>query len=76
MKEIAVGEFVDKVEGVYEVDFGDFKRKMGLYIMRLEEALGDSSKPVISKMKSRAIYHGDGDIEATRQDLLDLVKEI
>lgn len=76
MKEIAVGEFINKVENVYEVDYGDFKRKLSLYIATLEESLGASSGPVIYKMKKRAIYTSDGDIENTRHAVLDLVKEI
>lgn len=74
-----VKEFIDKVQWLNEVDYGDFKRKVGLYINRLDEAYpkGQRSQKVdnvIATMKDRTLYHSEGDIEDTRFKVVELAK--
>lgn len=76
----AVQQFIDQVRWLYEPEFGDFKRKLGLYIQRLEEAhpsikKGDGGK-VIENMKTTVVYNPNGDIEATRREVIQLAAQL
>ncbi len=70
----AVKKFIDQVRWLYEPEYGDFKRKIGLYIERLEEAYptGQDAQKVLADMKSTVIYNPNGDIEATRRQVLQM----
>jgi hypothetical protein len=76
----AVKKFIDQVRWLYEPEFGDFKRKVGLYIERLEEAYPDlasgQSKKVLASMKSTVIYNPSGDIEGTRRQVIQMAHEL
>lgn len=76
----AVKQFIDQVRWLYEPEFGDFKRKLGLYIQRLEEtnpslAKGTGEK-LLANMKHTVIYSPNGDIEATRRQVIQLAHEL
>lgn len=70
-------KFIDQVRWLYEPEYGDFKRKVGLYIERLEEALPDSvdgadTRSVLENMKSTVVFNPSGDIEATRRQVIQM----
>ena len=76
----AVRKFIDQVRWLYEPEFGDFKRKLGLYIERLEETHPDlakgHAKSVMETMKSAVIYNPNGDIESTRREVIQMATEL
>jgi hypothetical protein len=76
----ALRQFIDQVRWLYEPEFGDFKRKVGLYIQRLEEAnpslKSGRAKEVLNDMRSTVVYTPNGDIEATRRQLLKMAQEL
>jgi hypothetical protein len=76
----AVKNFIDQVRWLYEPEFGDFKRKVGLYIERLEEAHPELAKgnhrKVMANMKTAVMYNPNGDIELTRRQILQMAHEL
>jgi hypothetical protein len=76
----AVKKFIDQVRWLYEPEYGDFKRKVGLYIERLEEAhpefANGQAKQVLANMKSAVIYNPNGNIELTRRQVLQMAHEL
>ena len=81
-----IKEFKTKVEDLQEVDIGDFRRRLSLYIDRLEEDLdtaelagekfpppfsSEMRKQFLSKMKDAALYENLEGIEEIRQSVLD-----
>lgn len=76
----AVRQFIDQVRWLYEAEFGDFKRKIGLYIQRLEEAhpslKSGRAKEVLTQMRNTVVYSPNGDIEATRRQVLKMAYEL
>jgi len=76
----AVKNFIDQVRWLYEPEFGDFKRKLGLYIERLEESHPElakgSSRKVMANMKTAVMYNPNGDIELTRRQILQMAHEL
>jgi hypothetical protein len=76
----ALRQFIDQVRWLYEPEFGDFKRKVGLYIQRLEEAnpslKSGRAKEVLKDMRTTVVYTPNGDIEATRRQLLKMAQEL
>lgn len=76
----ALKDFIQQVRWLYEPEFGDFKRKVGLYLERLEQSAptlgkGPSAK-ILNSMKTMAVYSPNGDIESTRQQLLELAERL
>lgn len=76
----AIKKFIDQVRWLYEPEYGDFKRKVGLYIERLEESyshtdFGEASK-VLANMKSTVVYNPNGDIETTRRQVIQMAHEL
>lgn len=73
----SVQQFIDQVRWLYEPEFGDFKRKLGLYIQRLEEAHPSfKGGKVLENMKTTVVYNPNGDIEATRREVIQLAAEL
>jgi hypothetical protein len=76
----AVKQFIDQVRWLYEPEFGDFKRKLGLYIERLEEAHPEltkgQAKQVMANMKSAVVYNPNGDMELTRRKVIQMAHEL
>lgn len=76
----AVRQFIDQVRWLVEPEYGDFKRKIGLYIQRLEEAhptlKTGPAKKVLSDMRTTVVYNPNGDIEATRRQVLLMAQEL
>lgn len=76
----AVQQFIDQVRWLYEPEYGDFKRKVNLYIQRLEEAhpsfkAGQGQK-VLANMKTSVVYNPNGDIESTRREVIQLAAQL
>jgi hypothetical protein len=76
----AVQKFIDQVRWLYEPEFGDFKRKLGLYIQRLEKDnpgfKNGEGRQVLDTMKSTVVYNPNGDIESTRREVLQLAAQL
>ena len=76
----AVRQFIDQVRWLYEPEFGDFKRKLGLYIQRLEEAhpslKSGRAKEVIGEIKTSVVFNPNGDIEVTRRQVIKMAQEL
>lgn len=72
----ALKTFIEQIRWLYEPEYGDFKRKVGLYIQRLEETHPElaqgRAKDVLTEIKSKVIYNPSGDIEATRRQILQM----
>ena len=70
MKE-QIQEFQNKVENLQEVNIGDFRRRLDLYINRLDEDLGSKEeiKNFIRSLKNEALYKHQ-EIEDIREEVL------
>lgn len=72
-----VNEFIKRVENLYEVEYGDFKRKVSLYINRLDQGVTDPSKrAIITKMRNDLLFGPIADIEIMREKTLELAKKL
>ena len=73
-------QFIDQIRWLHEVDYGDFKRKVGLYISRLETNLDPEKLKIVSdltaKMRFQLLYQGTGDVEQARTNTLALAEQI
>ena len=76
----AVKQFIDQIRWLYEPEFGDFKRKVNLYIQRLEESQpavkSGAGQSVLTNMKNIVVYSPNGDIETTRRELIQLAAQL
>ncbi len=63
-------EFKEKITSLQEVDRGDFRRRLTLYINRFSEELPDHSQKIIKEMKSLVLYTGPNNSEELREALL------
>lgn len=62
-------ELCEKVKWLQEPEFGDFKRKVGLYLDQTKERLGSSDAALrknLEELKYQVVYAPNGDMEATR----------
>ena len=79
MEKEVVEKFEQQVQWLHEVEYGDFKRKLSLYILRLQQGL-QSNRPkvveLIESMRDTVIYNPVGDIEITRAKVLDTVEKL
>ncbi|MEZ4871724.1 MAG: hypothetical protein R2827_05640 [Bdellovibrionales bacterium] len=73
-----VEKFVNKVNGLYEVDYGDFKRKVGQYLRQLdqEEGLDAKDRLLINEIRNQVVFMGPGDVEMGRKLTLELAKKL
>lgn len=67
--------FIERVMWLYEPEYGDFKRKIGLYLLRLEQELGSQAqKPAVrtafSSLRDQVIFQPSGEVESTRERVL------
>ena len=68
-------EFETKIQNLYEVDIGDFKRKTLLYLTRLEEQLQKSSlKPWIQNMRNLVVCNQTTEVDVLRNQILEEVR--
>ena len=78
-KETAINEFIERLENLHEVEYGDFKRKLSNYILRLEQGLqthDSKSESLFRTMRNKAIYNPSGNIEETRLDTIELAEKL
>ena len=83
-----IEEFKNKVSDLQEVDIGDFRRRLSLYIDRLDEDLetaegageklpspfsADKKEELILKMKNITLYENHSDMEVIREKILNLL---
>mgnify|MGYP006969543498 CR=1 FL=1 len=75
-----INEFKEQVQWLHEPEFGDFKRKVALYIDRLAKDIGAPQNPTlrsqIEEMKKVVIYSPSGDMEKTRTKTLELAERM
>lgn len=73
----AIKQFGEKVQWLNEFEYGDFKRKLGLYINQLGTQLGPDpqSQGIVDELRDRVVYRPDGDMEATRAWVLGRVRK-
>ena len=73
-----VKDYVRKVSGLYEVDYGDFKRKLGAYTNTLEASLGSDleAKKVIEQIRQQAIYNSVPPVEHAKDLVINLVSRL
>lgn len=77
----AITEFESKVTHLYEAEYGDFKRKLGLYITRLEQDMGQQltgqGRIQIDELKHQLIYSPETtNIEQARTMALELAQSL
>lgn len=78
-KQEAVDHFIKNTTSLTEVEYGDFKRKVGLYLQRLEEGLNSPSSDVqilCDEVRRFVVYQPTGDIEQARHRCLELARRI
>ncbi len=73
-----IKEFQNKITTLQEVDIGDFRRRLILYINRLEEDLEakGSVKKILDEMKKITLYEIHQDLEEIRESVLQQVSNI
>lgn len=75
-----IDELKDKVQNLQEVDIGDFRRRLSMYIYRFTEELDPSihSQQIksLNDMKDIVLYENLQDIEDIRQSVLDEIENI
>lgn len=74
-KQAAIAQFEKQISHLFEVEYGDFKRKVGLYLDQLERSLildgsADHMRRELDKIRQRVIFDPIGDIESSRQTLM------
>jgi hypothetical protein len=77
----SINKFKQYVIQLHEIEYGDFKRKLSLYILRLEESLSANDNlamRVVATMRDRIIYNPrpDMDIDVAKLEVLDLLKRL
>ena len=80
MKNEVLHGFIDKVRWVHEVDYGDFKRKVGLYLFRLESQFSADEKARVAdlllQMRMDIVFNPKGDVNSARIRTLELAEQI
>jgi hypothetical protein len=76
MVDTTVGRFLKKVAELHEPEYGDFKRKVGLYLADLRNDLKTMPDAVrtINQLDDVVIYNSNGNVEETRKRVLDAIK--
>ena len=77
-KDAAIIEnYLEKIDNLVEVDYGDFKRKIGQYIMSIEEALHNQRSPEVRKtladLRKVVLYKTNADVESSRDIALEKI---
>ena len=68
-------QYIEKIDNLVEVDYGDFKRKIGQYIISIEEALHNQRSPEVHKtladLRRTILYKTDAEVESSRDIALE-----
>jgi hypothetical protein len=70
---------IDQIRDLSEVDYGDFKRKAGLYLNRLEQGLKSATPEVkaqVAKLKTDLLYRAPASVERVRAELIARLAEL
>ena len=73
-----IDNFIQKIQELYNPDVGDFKRKVILYVKRLQENLKDSSlKLFFEELKIQVICNNHlTDTENLKKDIINRIASI
>jgi len=77
-KQVVMTDLAEKVRFIHEIEYGDFKRKVGLYLTRAQSHFSRSdlkTHGLFKELRQRVVYSPDGDIEATRHWVLEKLQE-
>lgn len=76
----SIQDFSDQVRWLHEIEYGDFKRKLGLYLNRLQSSLEPAqqraARDLFDQIRQDVLFNGKDDIEAARQRTLELADQI
>jgi hypothetical protein len=77
----ALEVFNTKIANIYEVEYGDFKRKVGCYLKDFQTRLkGKAAHPEVTKaineIKLKVIYQPQPDIDGAKEFILATTKKI
>lgn len=75
-----ISSFSDQIRTLHEVDYGDFKRKIALYVRRLHQKLDQDQARVVldvlQQMNTLVLYNASGQVEETRARVLELAETL
>lgn len=72
-----VQDFKTKIQTIYEVDIGDFKRRSLSYLNLLEEQLQKPSlKSSFAKIKELIVCNNTTEIDVLRNQILEEIKKL
>ncbi len=76
-----IDEFIHRIKFLYEPEYGDFKRKVGLYLDRLQQEIGPKAREPrvrdsFEQIKTLIIYQPKDNVEAARQETLSWAKQL
>jgi hypothetical protein len=75
-----VDQCYEKVDGLVEVDYGDFKRKVGSYLTRLQDSLATRSesyvKQSLSQIREKVMFSQKQNVEASRNEVLKVLEDL
>ena len=72
-----MAEFKNKIQSLQEVNIGDFRRKISLYINRLSESDEGLRHPkTMIQMKNTVLYSGLTDADEILEQLMEQTKNI
>lgn len=76
-----IGDYIEKVDALVEPDYGDFKRKVGQYLLRLEQSLrgqpgAETSLRILANIRQQVVYAPVGQVETARRIALDGLQDI
>lgn len=76
----AISNYMQKIDDLAEVDYGDFKRKVGQYLLRIEELLAARGRgeplSIIQEVRQKVVYYPQFDIDDGREYTLDRLRKI
>ena len=81
MNRDAIKEFVEKIQWIHEIEAGDFRRKLGLYLNRLEQRVPEDQqnkdfKKITAKIRQDFIFSPTSDLETSREEVIDLANHL
>lgn len=67
----AIHSYIAKIDDLTEVDYGDFKRKVGQYLLRIEELLAARGRreplEILQETRQKVVYYPQFDIDDGRE---------
>ena len=75
----SIEEFIHSVQHLHEIEYGDFKRKLNLYLSRLEQNVGNADSELsrwVGEMKNQILYCAPANIEVVREQTLNSAQKL